>query len=66
MVERQGWAVVDDWLQYGEDRTAAHLHSLCRAPLPAVLHPMNGYDRDTWMEFMSDKVTAILEGRIPS
>ncbi|MGA5473830.1 hypothetical protein ACPCUK_34300 [Streptomyces arboris] len=66
VVDRQGWAVVDHWLQYGEDRTAADLRALCRAPLPVVLHPLNGQDRDAWMEFMSDKVTAILEGRIPS
>ncbi|MEU9064949.1 hypothetical protein AB0D13_40515 [Streptomyces sp. NPDC048430] len=62
----QGWAVVDHWLQYGEDRTAADLRSLCRAPLPTVLHPLNGHDRDEWVEFLSDRVTAILEGRIPS
>ncbi|MFH9656687.1 hypothetical protein ACH4MN_37215 [Streptomyces anulatus] len=66
VVERQGWAVVDHWLQYGEDRTAADLRSLCRAPLPSVLHPLNGHDRDEWVEFMSDRVTAILEGRIPA
>ncbi|MGW7400860.1 hypothetical protein ACWGH7_30820 [Streptomyces cyaneofuscatus] len=66
VVERQGWAVVDHWLQYGEDRTSADLRSLCRAPLPSVLHPLNGHDRDEWMEFMSDRVTAILEGRIPA
>ncbi|GAA2558437.1 hypothetical protein GCM10010423_70410 [Streptomyces levis] len=66
VVEKQGWAVVDHWLQYSEDRTAADLRSLCRAPLPLVLHPLNGHDRDEWMEFMSDKVTAILEGEIPA
>ncbi|MDX3587632.1 hypothetical protein [Streptomyces europaeiscabiei] len=60
------WAVVDDWLQYGEDVTAADLRNLCRQGVPLIGHPLLGGDQDEWVQFFSDQVTAIFEGAIPA
>ncbi|MER6405946.1 hypothetical protein ABT269_20910 [Streptomyces viridosporus] len=60
------WAIVDDWLQYGDDVTAADLRDLCRQGVPRVRHPLLGGDQDEWVQFFSDHVTAIFEGEIPA
>ncbi|GGM20114.1 hypothetical protein GCM10010129_75560 [Streptomyces fumigatiscleroticus] len=60
------WAIVDDWLEYGDDVTAADLRDLCRQGVPRVRHPLLGGDQDEWVQFFSDHVTAIFEGEIPA
>jgi hypothetical protein len=61
-----GWATVDDWLQYGEDVTAADLRDLCRCGVPYVRHPLAGHEQDNWVQLFSDTITAIIEGEIPN
>ncbi|MDX2854438.1 hypothetical protein PV342_39730 [Streptomyces sp. PA03-3a] len=63
--DQQGWATVDDWLQYGDDVTATDLRNLCPRGVPLVHHPLLGGRSDEWVEFLSDEVTAIIEGEIP-
>jgi len=60
-----GWATVDDWLQYGDDVTAADLRGLCRHAVPHVRHPLSGPEQDNWIQLFSDEITAIVEGEIP-
>ncbi|MFF3934230.1 hypothetical protein [Streptomyces hirsutus] len=62
--DEHGWATVNEWLQYGDDVTAVDLRDLCRNGVPWVRHPMLGSNE--WVEFLSDQVTAILEGEIPA
>ncbi|MFK0127136.1 hypothetical protein ACIQSP_27980 [Streptomyces nigra] len=61
-----GWATVDDWLQYGDDVTGVDLRDLCRRGVPHVRHPLSGHEQDSWVQLFSDKITAIIEGEIPS
>lgn len=60
------WAVVNDWLQYSDDVTAADLRDLCRGGVPRVKHPLLGGDQDEWMQFFNDQVTALFEGEVPA
>jgi hypothetical protein len=64
VLDRQGWASADEWLQYGPDVVNVDLRNLVRR-LPVVAHPLSGR-RDDWIQLMSDKITPILEGVIPA
>jgi hypothetical protein len=64
--DEHGWATVNEWLQYGDDVTAADLRDLCRNGIPWVRHPVLGSNQGEWVEFLSDQVTAVLEGEIPA
>ncbi|MEU4098713.1 hypothetical protein [Streptomyces sp. NPDC026673] len=63
--DQQRWATVNDWLQYGDDVTATDLRNLCPRGVPLVHHPLLGGRNEEWIEFLSDEVTAIVEGEIP-
>lgn len=64
VLDRQGWACADDWLQYGPDVTGLDLRDLVRR-VPVVQHPLSRA-REEWVELMSDKITPVLEGMIPA
>ncbi|MFD3663327.1 hypothetical protein ACFWVF_22495 [Streptomyces sp. NPDC058659] len=62
VLDRQGWAVANEWIRFGEDVTSVDLRNLCRH-IPVVRHPLA--DPSQWMEMYSDEVTAFLEGLVP-
>lgn len=62
VLDRQGWATADDWLQYGDDVTSADLRLLCRR-VPVVHHPV-AERRSDWVEMHSSEITPLLEGRV--
>ncbi len=65
LFDELGWAIVDEWPQYGDDVTALDLRDLCRRGVPHVRHPLSGPEQDNWVQLFNDKITAIIEGQIP-
>jgi hypothetical protein len=64
VLDAQGWACADEWLQYGPDVVSTDLRNLTRR-LPVVTHPLAGR-REEWIEMFSDEITPVLEGLIPA
>lgn len=64
VLDRQGWACADEWLQYGPDVVNVDLRDLTRR-VPVVRHPLST-GRHEWVEMFSDDITPVLEGLIPA
>ncbi len=63
ILDRERWVDATDWVRYSRERTSVDLRNIASG-VPIVQHPLH-QNPDDWVYMFSDKITPLLEGRLP-